>query len=221
MATIYNNIQNFIPTEGSTVTVSDSDSGNIVILNGVTPLTAVSLIMPSNPHAGQQFVVASSNSIATLTPTGGSTILATFALQVNGYVSYIYDGVNTCWMQTAINGVTTGNTWSTQGYNTGTKYLQVFPYFSTATVSGGVATFYLTDNGLSTGNAVFKNNVFLNSINLIISDSTSQYNYSGFTVNTGNKSISVTISKIALSLGIIVFNSAANGTTALLQISGN
>lgn len=108
-----------------------------------------------------------------------------------------------------------------QAYVNGTKYNNVFPYFASATVSGGNATFWLTDNGLSTGNAVFKNNVFTNSINLITSDATNQYNYSTFTVGTGNKSLTVAVNKIALSLGIIIFTGAANGTTILLQVSGN
>lgn len=221
MSTIYQNVQNFIPTEGSTITAGDSDVGNIIILNPATVLNAVTVILPPNPHLGQQVTIASSNSIAVVTCTGGSTTLSPFALQVNGYASFVYDGVNTCWMITAVNGNPTGITWATQGYSNGVKYSQVFPYFSTATVTAGVATFYLTDNGLSTGNAVFPNNVFANSINLITSDATNQYNYSGFTIAANRKSIAVIVNKIALSLGIIVFTSAANGTSAYLQISGN
>lgn len=109
----------------------------------------------------------------------------------------------------------------TQAYNAGTLYQGVFPYFASAAVSGGNAIFYLTDNGLSSGNAVFKNNVFTNSLNLTISSVTAQYQYGIPTVASGNKSISIPVTQIALSLGIIIFTAAANGTTILLQIWGN
>lgn len=225
MSTIYTNTQNFNSssgaTEGGTIVVTNSDASNIAIINATGTLNVLGATMPSSPHAGQQITFASSYAIAAFTPSGGSTTLPTVALQALGYVSFVYDGANTCWMEIALNGIPTGSTLSSQAYLNGTKYTAVFPFFASAVVSGGTATFYMTDNGLSTGNAVFKNNVFTQSINLITSDASNQYNYSGFTVASGNKSISITVNKVALSLGIIVFTAAANGTTIYLQISGN
>lgn len=108
-----------------------------------------------------------------------------------------------------------------QAYVNGTKYANAFPYFSSATVTSGIATFYLTDNGLSTGNAVFPNNVFTQSINLITSDLSNTYQYGTFTVAANKKSIAINVNKLGLSLGILVFTVAANGITVFLQITGN
>lgn len=221
MSTIYNNVQNFIPTEGGTVTIGSSDADNVVILNPATPLTAITIAMPSNPHGGQMVTIASSNTVGAATLTGGSTTLPIVALQAPGYLSFIYDPVNTCWMETALNGIPTGSAWNTQAYVNGVKYTAVFPYFASAVVASGIATFYLTDNGLSSGNSVFKNNIFTQSINLITSSTNTQYQYGGFTVAGGNKSIAITVSQLGLSLGILNFTSAANGITVYLQISGN
>lgn len=96
----------------------------------------------------------------------------------------------------------------------------VWEYYASATVSTGTAVFYITDDGTSGGNAVFAN-IYTASINLLIHDSNDLYNYSSVTVAGNKKSITVTVNQIALSLGVIVFTAAANGTTVYLQVKGD
>lgn len=90
---------------------------------------------------------------------------------------------------------------------------------TSAVVSGGTAVFYLTDNGLSTGNALFTT-VFQQSLNVLVNDATNQYQFGGYTVSSDKKTLTLTINKIGLSVGILVFTSAANGVTIYLQIKG-
>lgn len=103
----------------------------------------------------------------------------------------------------------------------GSQKSSVWEYHSSATVSGGTVTFYLTDNGLSTGNAVFTN-IYLESLNLIVYSNASQYQFSSPTIAGNKKSITVTIGALGtVILGIVQFVSAANGTTVYLQVKGD
>lgn len=103
----------------------------------------------------------------------------------------------------------------------GVKKSTVLEYYASATVASGTVTFWLTDNGLSTGNAVFTN-VYLESLNLIVYSATVQYQFSAPTVASNKKSIAVTIGQLGtVILGIVQFISAANGITVYLQVKGD
>lgn len=108
-----------------------------------------------------------------------------------------------------------------QVWKTGTRKYTAIQYVSSATVASGAVTFYITDDGTASGNAVFTN-VYKESANFWVEDSSNQYQYSGFTVAANKKSITVTVGKLgSVLLGIIQFLTAANGTTVYLTIMGD
>lgn len=93
-------------------------------------------------------------------------------------------------------------------------------YISSAVVSGGVATFYLTTTGDSSGEAVFTD-VHTGTATMFVNDSTSSYTYGGMTVSEDKKSVTVNVSRLgSVLLGIIQIVTAANGTTVWLSIYG-
>lgn len=90
-----------------------------------------------------------------------------------------------------------------------------------AVVSGGLAVFYLTDDGTSGGNVIF-NNVYLQSINLLAASASNSFMYSNLTLSGDNKSLTVTVNQLGtILLGIIQIVSAANGVVVYLQIKGD
>lgn len=102
-----------------------------------------------------------------------------------------------------------------------TQMTGVWEYYNNVVVASGVVTFNLTKDGTPTGTALFPNNVFKESINLTLFDASNSYVYSVPTIGTGNKTITFTVNKVALSLGLLNFTSAANGATVYLSLKGN
>lgn len=91
---------------------------------------------------------------------------------------------------------------------------------STAGGSGGV-TFYITDDGTSSGNAVFTN-VYADSIAVTIYGNSGNYQPYSPAVAGDKKSVTVTISQLTSILGILTFNSsAANGIDCRLYVMGD
>lgn len=114
-----------------------------------------------------------------------------------------------------------------QAYDGTTQRLGAFPVFGSASVATGVATFYLTADGTSTGTALFPNSVITNSVSVTPNDAISLYGFS-WVFSNSNKTLTVTVNKssatgvIAL-LGINILGapiSAANGTTVKLTVWG-
>lgn len=96
-----------------------------------------------------------------------------------------------------------------------------FIYSAKASTSSGVATFYLTDDGTSTGNAVFTN-VYADSIAIVTYGALGNFQPSTPVVSGDNKSITVNISQITNILGIATINSvAANGVDCRLYVIGD
>ncbi len=97
----------------------------------------------------------------------------------------------------------------------------VWEYYSSANVSSGNVVFNLTDDGTSSGNAVFTN-VYLESLNLISYSSTSQYQFNNPIISGNKKTLTVTVMTLGtVILGVIQFISAANGVTVYMQIKGD
>lgn len=95
-----------------------------------------------------------------------------------------------------------------------------FSYFSKATTASGVVTFYLTDNGLSTGNAVY-NTIEADSIVISPYGAGAVYQVSAPTVSVDKKSITATINQVtAVVLGLIQISSAANGVDCRMLVIG-
>lgn len=98
-----------------------------------------------------------------------------------------------------------------------------FVYASKASVAGGagVVTFYITDDGTSSGSAVFSN-VYADSILVVPFGSGGQYQAYTPTVAGDKKSITATVAQATNVLGILTFNAtAANGIDCRLYVIGD
>lgn len=91
-------------------------------------------------------------------------------------------------------------------------------YYNHATVSSGVATFYLTVDGTSGGAHLCPNGIIADSINPVVSDATASYQMS-WAVTNGNKTVTVTTNKLTTSniLTGILGQTAANGAVVKLS----
>lgn len=108
-----------------------------------------------------------------------------------------------------------------KAYVSGVLKNDSFLYVSKAsTVSGGL-TFYITDDGTSSGNAVFTN-VYADSIAINAYGTSGTYQPSAPTVSVDKKSVTANISQATNVLGILTFNStAANGIDCRLYVMGD
>ncbi len=97
----------------------------------------------------------------------------------------------------------------------------------TGTVTSGVATFYITDNNLSTGNALFANVYY---VNAGILDDSANYAWGTYTLAANKKSITMSAKKQAFAgvtvlgisvLGSVSFTNVPNGTTVYLIVIGD
>lgn len=103
----------------------------------------------------------------------------------------------------------------------GVKKSMVKEYCASAVVANGSAVFYLTDNGTSGGNAVF-NNVYKESANFWVDNSSAQYQMGGYTLSEDKKSITISVGALgSVIIGIIQFVNATNGVTIYLRIKGD
>lgn len=96
-----------------------------------------------------------------------------------------------------------------------------FRIYKNATVSAGIAVFNLTDDGTSTGNALF-NEVYTDSVQPIVSDSLASYQFS-WVFSNSNKTLTVTANKLTTSniLTGILGQTQANAAVVKLIVEGN
>lgn len=133
-----------------------------------------------------------------------------FAYTLDTKVIYRWDPVTSAW-----------NELTPQTWVNGVKKTYVKEYLASVTVSGGTATFYLTDDGTSGGNAIFTN-VYTESMNMFVQDVTNSYMFGNISVAGNKKSLTVTVNKLGTVLiGVIQLISAANGTVVYLQLKGD
>lgn len=106
-------------------------------------------------------------------------------------------------------------------YEGTTQRMGAFPIFKSVTVSSGTAIFYLTDDGTSTGNALFPNGVIADSVNAFVSDAAASYQMA-YAFSNSNKTLTVTTNKLTTAniLTGILGQSAANGASVKLQVWG-
>lgn len=97
--------------------------------------------------------------------------------------------------------------------------LGAFPIFKSATVASGVAVFNLTNDGTSTGAALFPGGVIADSLNLLVSDAAASYQMSGAWSN-GNKTLTVTANKLTTAniLSGLLGQTAANGAVVKMSV---
>ncbi len=96
-----------------------------------------------------------------------------------------------------------------------------FRIYQNATVASGVAVFQLTDNGLSGGNALFANEVFTDSVQVMVSDATASYQMA-WAFSNSNKTLTVTANKLTTAniLTGLLGQTQANGAVVKLMIEG-
>jgi hypothetical protein len=93
-------------------------------------------------------------------------------------------------------------------------------FTSMATTVSGSVTFWLTDNGTSTGNAVFSE-IYPSSVAVSTYGSTAQYQTFSPVIASDRKSITVQINQVtAVLLGLLQFTAAANGVDVRLIVLG-
>lgn len=96
-----------------------------------------------------------------------------------------------------------------------------YVYVAKATSTSGSATFYITNNGTSSGSAVF-NNVYSDSIAVIVYGGSGNYQTYAPTVSDDKKSVTVSISQTTTILGVLTFNgTAAAGLDCRLYVMGD
>lgn len=97
----------------------------------------------------------------------------------------------------------------------------------TGTVTSGIATFYITDDNTSTGNALFTNVYY---VNAGILDDSANYAWGTYTLAANKKSITMNAKKQAFGgvtilginvLGSVSFTNVPNGTTVYLIVIGD
>lgn len=93
-----------------------------------------------------------------------------------------------------------------------------FPIIKSATVSSGVAVFYLTDDGTSAGNALFQGGIISDSINVIVNDATASYQMS-WALSNSNKTITVTANKLTTANILTGLLGQAQANAAVVKLS--
>jgi hypothetical protein len=100
-----------------------------------------------------------------------------------------------------------------------------FPIFKSVTVSDGNAVVHLTNDGLSTGTALFTNGPDLNTFIPFAPNSTSPHFFGTPVLSNSNKTLTVPVTKsVAVtvsSTSVLAAPVAANGSTVFLGIFGN
>lgn len=117
---------------------------------------------------------------------------------------------------------TNGTNATVTGYQNTALKTAIIAAYKSAVVASGVAVFQLTVDGLSTGTAIFPNEVFGESIQLIVNDATASYQF-GWTLTNSNKTLTVTANKLGTAnilTGILGQVAAPNGTVVNLTIKG-
>lgn len=122
--------------------------------------------------------------------------------------------------ESTVTNLTTDLANKAQLYSGGTLKTNTKAISKHATVSGGIAVFYLTDNELVGGNALCANAVWDDSINVYVNDATASFQWSEAVTNS-NKTLTVTINKLTTAnilTGILGQSSAPNGTVVRLTV---
>lgn len=109
----------------------------------------------------------------------------------------------------------------TKVYVNGSAKAKWIFYVANAVTATGTVTFYITDNGLSTGNAVYTN-VYADSIFFTAPSSSALYTYSSVTVSTDKKSITASVNQVSsIVLGLLSVVTPSNGVTVQLTVIGD
>lgn len=96
-----------------------------------------------------------------------------------------------------------------------------FVYYSKATTVSGSVIFYLTNDGTSSGTAVFSN-VYADSITISPYGASAVYQISAPTISGDKKSITATVNQVtSVVLGLVQITAAANAVQCNLLVLGD
>lgn len=212
-SSIYLNVQTIVPTTGQTITLPDSDAGNLLILANTATIAALTINAPPNPVNGQLMTILFAGAVTTLTMAGGTLKYNPGSANANSYVRYIYDFVNGVWMDA-------GHDVTNQIATVAALYRG--KPFSVTTTSGSVVI-YLTDTGLVGGNPLFSSIDYVH-LDFVSNDPNfgKSYVLSGvtLTITAVKQSFSgVTVVGINV-LGSVAIAAAANGTALTVLVQG-
>lgn len=138
--------------------------------------------------------------------------------EINGQLKNVIDPVDNQDAMTKNTATTTVGTIPRVNLN-GVVQSSVWECARSATVSSGTVIFNLTTDNTSGGTAIFAT-IFKESANFWVDDATNQYQLGGYTISANKKTLTLTVNKVGLSLGILVFTSAANGVPVNMTIKG-
>lgn len=93
-------IQYVTPTTGSTVTANLNGFTKLLI-NPSGALLALTVTFPSSPSDADEFTLASSQAITTLTMNGGTVIGALTTMAIGTFATYTYSSGSSSWFRTA------------------------------------------------------------------------------------------------------------------------
>lgn len=86
------------PTTGATVAIQNANSDIRLLLNPASTISALTVIMPSQPFDGQIINICSSQLITVLTINSSATILGTISsIGVNAFAGWVYNITNNNW----------------------------------------------------------------------------------------------------------------------------
>lgn len=89
--------------------------------------------------------------------------------------------------------------------------------FFAGNVAGGQVQFNLTDDGTPAGAALIST---LHYVDAVVSDANNLYAYSA-ALSADKKLLTLTVNRLALALGVLLYQAAPNGTTVRLEVHGD
>lgn len=127
------------PTTGQTITLPDTLGDQVIIIAPATDLALLTIAWPITPYNGQNIRIVCTKNITSLLHTGGSLNRSISSCQSGADMNFIYDLARTTYM---CDGVTLSQVVS-------------LPYTASTAGGAGNAVFYPTNDGTSTGTALF------------------------------------------------------------------
>lgn len=139
-------LQREIPVSGATVNIQSFDGILYLILAPATDISSLTLNWPAAPYDSSSVVIMSTANIVSLLHTGNNINTSLPSMKSSGTASFVFDQTGAIYMNTNINSTTPSIS---------------LPYTATTAGGSGIATINPTNNGLSSGTALFSSISFV------------------------------------------------------------